>query len=59
MKNSTPNRPRRRIRRARPLLLAVAGAALLAGCGDNSSCANGTCPDASVIGDMGIPVRGG
>jgi hypothetical protein len=42
--------PRRRIRRARPLLVVAAGAVLLAGCGDTTSQ-----PDVGVIGDMGVP----
>jgi hypothetical protein len=54
MKNKKPKRPRRRLRVARPLLVA-AGAALLIGCTDNS-CNNGICAmDQGVIVDMGIP----
>ena len=57
-----PKPPKRRIRRARPLLVAAAGAVILAvaGCGDNNC--NGLCADqgltvdmAATSGDMGIP----
>ena len=58
MKTSKPTRPRRRVRRARPLLIA-AGALLLAGCGD----VQGVTADAAAFGippivvDMG-PIKG-
>jgi hypothetical protein len=59
-KKTKTTRPRRRIRRARPLLVVAAGALLLAGCG-NDACSSGLCADASglVNADMGIPPRQG
>ncbi len=61
-KKEKPIRRRPRVRRARPLLAAAAGAVLLtlaAGCGDNSCGALGTCPDyGTAVGDMSMPVRG-